>query len=228
MKELWEGLGKAIPFTNLNKKELEAVVDDATGIEVKEGETLFQAGSPNDAVYMVVKGGVKLIRNHSNQRRLILEFFGPGEIVAEVSLFKDTAHSTEARPLGKAEVAKISLKVLRRLMESNSRFSQAFLDMVSNQLIDYRERLESMVFKDVEARLALALTILARKFGKKEPKGTMIGVKITHQELSDYIAASRETVSLCLGQFKRKRLLLTQVRWLIIPDLKALKKIAEV
>jgi CRP-like cAMP-binding protein len=52
-------------------------------------------------------------------------------------------------------------------------------------------------------------------------------LKITHQDLSDYIAASRETVSLCLGAFKRKHLIQTQVRWLIIPDLKALRKIAE-
>lgn len=227
MKELSEGLGKAFPFSVLNKKELELAAEDATVIEVKEGESLFQPGSPNDALYLVLEGGIKLIHNHSNQNRLILEFFGPDELVVDIGIMKDNSHTAEARPVGDATVAKINFKVLRKLLEGNAKFAQACMEMLSLQLSEYRERLEWLVFKDVEARLASALIILAKKFSKKEAKGTMINLKITHQDLSDYIAASRETVSLCLGAFKRKHLIQTQVRWLIIPDLKALRKIAE-
>jgi CRP/FNR family transcriptional regulator, cyclic AMP receptor protein len=227
MKELAEGLGKTFPFSVLNKKELDVVAEDATAIEVKEGESLFNSGSPNDAIYLVMDGGIKLLRDNSIRGKLVLEFFGPGEIVAAESILKDSAHRAEARPVGEARVAKISLKVLRKLLEANSRFSQACIEMMTNQLFDCRERMESLVFQDVEARLAGALVCLSKKFGKRDPKGTMISVKITHQDLSDYVAASRETVSLCLGQFRRKKLILTQVRWLIVPDVKALRKIAE-
>lgn len=227
MIELSEGLGKTLPFSVLNKKELELLAEDATEIEVGEGESLFQPGSPSDAIYFVLDGGIKLIRNNSGPARLILEFFGPGELVVEESILKDSAHDAEARPIGEARVGKISFRVIRKLLDSNSKFSQACMEMLSARLLDYRARLESMVFKDVESRLASALLSLTKKFGKRDPKGAMINVKITHQDISDYIAASRETVSLCLGQFKRKRLLQTQVRWLIIPDLKALRKIAD-
>jgi CRP/FNR family transcriptional regulator, cyclic AMP receptor protein len=227
MMELSEGLGKTIPFSVLTKKELELLAEDATEIEVSEGESLFGPGSPSDAIYFVLDGGIKLTRNKSDQTRLVLEFFGPGELVLEEGILSDSAHKAEARPVGGARVSKISFKVLRKLLDSNSKFSQACMEMLSGRLFDYRERIESLVFKDVEARLAGALLALARKFGKRDPKGTLINVKITHQDISDYIAASRETVSLCLGQFKRKRLIQTQVRWLIIPDLKALRKIAE-
>jgi len=227
MKELSEGLGKTFPFSTLNKKELDLLLEDATDLEVQEGEFLFQAGSPNDALYIVLEGGVKLLRSGSGQSRLILDFFGPGELVVDECILKDTAHSAEARPVGDAKVAKLSFKALRKVLDGNGKFSQACIEMLANCLSDYRERLESIVFKDVESRLALALVALARKFSKKDAKGTMINVKVTHQDLSDYIAASRETVSLCLGQFKRKKLIQTQVRWLIIPDLKALRKIAE-
>jgi len=45
--------------------------------------------------------------------------------------------------------------------------------------------------------------------------------------LSEYIAASRETVSLALGDLKKKKLLQCKMRWLVIPDLKELRKRAE-
>jgi len=226
MKDISEGLGKTFPLSVLNRKEIELVAADATGLQLSEGESLFHPGSPNDALHMVIAGGIKLFRINSSNSRLILDFFGPGELVVEDSILKDVAHNSEARPVGEAQVVKIGFKVLQKLLESNSKFSQACLDMLSSQIFGYRERLELLVFKDVEARLAFALLNLAGKFGKKEQQGTMISVKITHQDISDYIAASRETVSLCLGQFRRKRLIATEGRRLIISDLKALRKIA--
>ena len=112
MIELSEGLGKTFPFSVLTKKELELLAEDATAIESSEGESLFGPGSPSDAIYFVLEGGVKLIRNHTDQSRLVLEFFGPGELVIKESILRDTAHSAEARPVGEAKVSKISMKLL--------------------------------------------------------------------------------------------------------------------
>ncbi len=227
MKDIGEIVGKIFPFSVLSKKELELVKEDALLIELNGQELLFPQGSPSDGIFLVLSGGVKLIRNYPKDKKLILEFFGPGELILEEGRVKNTPHSFEARPVGSATVLKISHKLLKKLFESNSRFVGAWLEMVSRQLEYYQDRLESLVFQDVEARLASALLGLAKKFGKKENKGTLISLKITHQDLSDYIAASRETVSLTLGKFKRKRLIQTRIRWLIIPDLKALHKVSE-
>jgi CRP/FNR family transcriptional regulator, cyclic AMP receptor protein len=226
MKKLFDDLGQIVPFTVLGKREIELLSDDAIEIVLTEKESLFQPGSPSDSLFIVMEGGIKLLNNNGGDRRLILEFFGPGELVVEEGLLKESAHNAEARPVGEASLLKISFKALRKLFDSNSRFVQAWLELLAGQLNGSRERLATMVFMDVESRLALALAQLCRKFGKRDEDGTLINAKVTHQDLSDYIAASRETVSLCLGQFRRKRLVQTRVRWLIVPDLKALKKFA--
>ena len=227
MKDIGETVAKTFPFSVLNKKELELVKEDALLMELNGQELLFLQGSPSDGIFMVVSGGVKLIKNYPGDKKLIVEFFAPGEVILEEGSLKNTPHNFEARPIGSTAVLKISHRLLKKLFDSNSKFTSAWLELVSRQLGYYQDRLESLVFQDVEARLASALLRLAKKFGKKESKGTLIALKITHQDLSAYIAASRETVSLTLGKFKRKRLLQTRVRWLIIPDLKALRKVAE-
>ncbi len=227
MKEIIEQLGKTFPFSVLTKKELEQLAEDASAIALAQDESLFQAHSPSDGFYLVVSGGIKLIRNNPGQGRLILEFFGPGELVLEEGLFENTAHSSEARPIGAVKLLKIGHKAMRKFLESNANFTSSWFQLASARLNCYRERLESLVFMDVERRLAGALLLLGKKFGKKDDKGTMINLKVTHQDLSEYVAASRETVSLALGDLRRKKLLQAKMRWLVIPDLKALRKRAE-
>jgi len=227
MKDILEQLSNSFPFSVLSKKELEQIAEDASELDLANSETLFQPGSPRDALYLVLSGGVKLTRNNPGKGKLIMEIFGPGEIIIEESFSSNSSHSSEARPLGEAKVLKISHKLLNKIFESNSKFLLAWLEMVSRWLSYYQERLEAMVFQDVNQRLANALVSLAKKFGKKDQRGTLISLKITHQELSEYIAASRETVSLALSDLRKKKLLQTKMRWLVIPDLKALRKRTE-
>jgi len=227
MKELYEQLARVKLFTILSKRELESLVEDSTLIKLNEGGALFQPGGANDGIYLVLSGGIKLLRNYSEQRQLILEFFSPGELAVEDGGFKEVAHYLEARSMVESEILKINFKSIKRLLISNSKFVESCLEVFSQALNSYRERLEAMVFMNTEARLANALITLARKFGKRDEKGTLIDLKVTHQDLADFIASSRETVSLVLSQFRRKRLILNRVRWIIIPDLKALRKILE-
>ncbi len=86
--------------------------------------------------------------------------------------------------------------------------------------------MEDMVFKEVQERLALALITLARAFGRRDKHGTLINTRLTHQDLADYIGASRETVSLALGKMRKKKLIRMRVREFIVPEIKALRKFA--
>ena len=59
---------------------------------------------------------------------------------------------------------------------------------------------------------------LADEYGVEDSRGTMVALKITHQELANLIGSTRETVSLTLSQFKRKNLICTEGRKVIIGD----------
>jgi CRP/FNR family cyclic AMP-dependent transcriptional regulator len=78
------------------------------------------------------------------------------------------------------------------------------------------------VFRDVTSKLAELLVKLERH-GVDDARGTMVALKITHQEMANLIGSTRETVSLTLSQFKRKNLITTEGRKVIIADAEALR-----
>ena len=79
------------------------------------------------------------------------------------------------------------------------------------------------MFRDVTSKLAELLLSLAEEYGVEDSRGTMVALKITHQELANLIGSTRETVSLTLSQFKRKKLICTDGRKVIISDAESLR-----
>ena len=88
---------------------------------------------------------------------------------------------------------------------------------------ELENKVEALVFRDVSSKLAELLVKLAAEYGVDDARGTLVALKITHQELANLIGSTRETVSLTLSQFKRKRLIATEGRKVIISDAEALQ-----
>jgi len=88
---------------------------------------------------------------------------------------------------------------------------------------ELENKVEALVFRDVSSKLAELLVKLALEDGVEDARGTLIARKITHQELANLIGSTRETVSLTLSQFKRRRLIQTEGRKVIISDTESLR-----
>ena len=84
-------------------------------------------------------------------------------------------------------------------------------------------KLENPIFKDVNSKLAELLLRLGSEYGIDDSRGTLVALKITHQEMANLIGSTRETVSLTLSQFKRSGLIRTDGRKVILSDREALR-----
>jgi CRP-like cAMP-binding protein len=227
MDNLVEVIRQAPLFSSLTRKEIDLLAQSAARAGFTRKEAVYRPGSPMDAMYLIVNGGIKVSKSNDQDVRFILDIYRPGDMIGEESLTHSGAHDTEARPLDQAMLIKFDAKVVGRILEENPRFARACLELSNQRARLYREKVEDLIFKEVPARLAAALIKLTRAFGRRDKQGTLIAARITHQDLADYIGASRETVSLALGQMRRKKLLKMNVRKFILPDPKALRKSAE-
>ncbi|HUT52268.1 MAG TPA: Crp/Fnr family transcriptional regulator [bacterium] len=227
MKEWQEFISRVDVFFGLSGKEREALLAGARKQDVKRKETLFSADAIANHLYVITRGTMKTVRGNAHGQQLLVDFLKPGEVLGEESVLLSGEHGVDAVSFESASVLSFPADSVKKMLTSQPRLGHALASLAASRARAYRERLYLMTATPVPVRLAQALYMLARRFGRRDKQGTMIALRITHQDLADYVGASRETVSLFLSRFRKDGLIVMNVRRIIVPDLKALKKVTK-
>ena len=147
-------------------------------------------GDSSDSVFVVLKGKVKVFVSDNEGHEMILDTHGPGEYVGEMAL-DGNPRSASVMTLEPTTFSIVARDPIREAIRHNPDFA---LDMIS-RVID-RARLATNSVKhlallDVYGRVArLLLDMAVEKDGK-----LVIPDKITQQEISERVGASRDMVS---------------------------------
>ena len=83
--------------------------------------------------------------------------------------------------------------------------------------------IEELSFTTVRHRLAALLLRLAKRKGKRTPRGIEFTITASNQELASHIGTVRELVSRNLSRFQAEGLVKMEGKTVIIPDVAALK-----
>src|SRR5918998_377395 len=86
------------------------------------------------------------------------------------------------------------------------------------------EVIESLLHREVSTRLATLLSNLGERFGRQNGSGTLIDVRLTHQDLANMIASTREAVSKVMSEFQREGVIEARSRRIAVLDPGALAK----
>jgi CRP-like cAMP-binding protein len=112
------------------------------------------------------------------------------------------------------------------LLEKLPKLSVGLLRVMAERRLEAERRIEALLSRTVEARVADFLIRAAETHGISESRGRLIGVKFTHQEIANYVGSTRETVTLTLGDMKRRGLILFDHRRVVVQDEEGLRKLA--
>jgi CRP/FNR family cyclic AMP-dependent transcriptional regulator len=89
------------------------------------------------------------------------------------------------------------------------------------RIADQQQVIANLVTADSEQRLGKTLLQLARKLGKQDPRSIRIERKISHEELSEMVGATRPRISKFMQRFRVLGLIETSAeRFLIIKEKK--------
>ncbi len=152
---------RAIPlFRELNRRELQAVVELIEIRKYSTGDVVFQQGGPGDGVYVVLKGCVKVVQKDGKDGEKVLlaqsesgSFFGETALLEDVprtaaavaaedtrlALFpRDALHQlAKQRPhLGVKIAIQLARIVAERLRQTNHSLQAARDELAANQKED--------------------------------------------------------------------------------------------
>ena len=177
----------------------------ATAIDrkLKAGEALFRFGSRAVGLYEVIAGRVRLSRVDRSGHEIVLHVAGPGETLAEASLFSAQYHC-EAIANTNAIVRIYPKREVLAAFEQNPKAAQAFTEMLAHQVMSLRTRIEQRNIRSARERVRHFLMLNVGPDRRTvELRGTLkdlaAEIGLTHETLYRTLAALERS-----GEIKRK------------------------
>lgn len=215
---------KKIPLlADLSVEELTRLASLVSLDEVRRRRVIFLPGDPGTSLFFVNGGRVKMSRVTRDGKELTLAYRGPGEIFGEVCLVDGGPRAEMAEAMENALITEVPREEFEKLLERYPLIGTRLVKTLCIRRRELENTMEKLVFQDVNAKLGELLLQLGDDYGVDDARGTLVAVKITHQELANLIGSTRETVSLTLSQFKRKKLIATEGRKIILVDREGLR-----
>ena len=181
-----------------------AVRGAAIDRKLKSGETLFRLGDKTAGFCEVIAGRVRLSRVDRSGREVILYVAGPGETIAEASLFA-AAYHCDAIASTDALVRVYPKAAVLATFDKDPKSAQAFTATLARQVMNLRTRIEQRNIRSARERVRHFLSVNAGADGRSvNLAGTLKDLAaelgLTHEALYRTLAALERA-----GEIKRTK-----------------------
>jgi CRP/FNR family transcriptional regulator len=190
------------------------------------GMQLFSEKSTPAGIFIVVSGEVKLSINSSEGKRLILSIAKAGEVLGLSSVLSGLPSEMTAEVLYPARIAVIERDQFIGFMSCHPEVYQVVTKELSLQYKVACEQLRTVALSSSAPEKLARLLLDWSENGQKTEAGTRVRFSLTHEEIGEFIGASRETVTRTLSSFKSRRLVAFHGSILTIPSKGALQSLA--
>ncbi len=214
-------LSEMAVFQDLTPREMEELNRITTMSTVRKGRVFYRPEEPGEVLFILKEGRVQLYRISPEGKKLIITTLGPHTLFGEMALLGTRMHNTFAEAVEDCLICVMSRADLERLILSKPKVALRILEITGRRLREAEERLESMAFKGIPARLASLLLRLSDEQGGDEVRG------LTHQDLAEMVGTYRETATQVLNELKSQGLIEIRRKRIQILDREGLQDVAE-
>ena len=190
----------------------------------RKGEYIFMPGEYADKIFFILEGRVKIGAYGDMGKEITKAVIGEGEVFGELPLAGKNERVNFAVAMENTTTCILTVAQMKELMKEHSPLSMFFMKLLGNRMLEMEKRLESLVFKDSRTRVVEYLKNLCETKGQRVGYEWVVRKFLTHQEIANLTATSRQTVTTVLNDLENKNILTYNRRRLLVRDLEALNK----
>lgn len=161
-------------------------------------DTLIQIeGEPAEAMYLVMRGQVKVMRTSPNGREQVLHIAGPGQSINMVPVFDGGANPATLQALTPIVLLTLPMEALRGLLRTEPELSMAFLTDLAARQRRLVNLVDDLALHTVQGRLAKLLIERAESAERGVPV-----MPLTQADMANRLGTVREMISRSLRTFE--------------------------
>jgi len=182
-------------FSSLKPEQLKEVASRLIIRNYKRGATILYQDEPGSMLYIIVNGHVKITTVSPEGEELILAVLTDDDFFGELSLLDGQSHSASAIAMENTQVVTLNRDEFLEVISKNPEIVSNILVALSSRLRHTNTLFEDAVFLNLPARLSKRLLELGEKYGVKTSNGLKIELRLTQQDLANFLGASRVAIN---------------------------------
>lgn len=211
-------------FRDLGPEDLERVDKISSMKTLDKGKFIYFPEEPSKVVFLLKRGRVKIGTYSEEGKEITKAILEPGEIFGELAIAGQENRQDFAQVLdNNVKICAIHKEEMLKILESMPRLSLKMTHLIGLRLQKMERRFESLIFKDARDRIIDFIRDLVLSKGKKVGFEYAVKHKLTHQDMANLTATSRQTVTIVLNELRENGVLDFDRRSIIIHELDDLK-----
>src|SRR5512135_1859222 len=202
-KQMTDMLRNVQLFSSLADEELRQISDKISVEKFKKNEVILHEENTNQVMYVILRGKVKVTQITEEGKEVILAIHRAGDFFGEVSLIDNKTMPAIVVAKEDSVVAIISKGEFYSLLYSQGKVLDVLLQILCSRLRDSWDRIQLLSFTNASQRIKMLLASLAGEYGGKTKEGTLLNIKLTHQDIADMAGVARETVTRAIDKLNK-------------------------
>tara|TARA_R110002050_G_scaffold204327_3_gene339786 strand:- start:30687 stop:31370 length:684 start_codon:yes stop_codon:yes gene_type:complete len=211
-------------FRDLGPEDLERI-DKISAMKTPEkGKFIYFPEEPSKVVFLLKRGRVKIGTYSEDGKEIIKAILEPGEVFGELAIAGQENRQDFAQVLdNNVKICAIHKEEMLRMLEAMPRLNLKITHLIGLRLQRMERRFESLIFKDAHDRIVEFIKEMVLTKGKKIGFEYAVKHKLTHQDMANLTATSRQTVTIVMNELREKGILDFDRRSIIIHEMDQLK-----
>jgi CRP/FNR family cyclic AMP-dependent transcriptional regulator len=213
---------RSIPlFSTLADEEFHQLAHIFVSRSYRKNQVIFLEEETGNYMYLVLSGKVKVAKAGSAGKETIVAIHRAGDFFGEMALLDGKTAPATVSAMEDAKIISVSGADFHRYLLHNQKVMLQIIQVLCTRLRQVWQT-QSLSSSTAEARIRMGLYQLAKRHGIRDAHGTIIDLKITHQELAEMVGTSRETVTRVLSRLREQGIIEIDQRRITLINLRAL------
>jgi CRP/FNR family transcriptional regulator len=169
----------------------------------KKGIHIGRDDGITDDIYFLKKGSIKIVRLCDNGEEIIKDVINEGDIFGLLGLLYGENRNDYAVAMEDAVVCIIDAITLKKMMTENQKLNNYIFKLAGLRIQKLERKLESLIHKDAETRIADFIRDYILGFGKETDAFFVAKHLLSDSEIGKLTSTSRQTVNKTLNRLKR-------------------------
>lgn len=198
-----ESLKQIALFASLSTIELQQVRAKVIIKNFKKNEIILREEKTSEFMYIILDGGVKVVQFTDAGKEIIVSVHQTGDFFGELSLIDGKTAPATVCATKNSIVAIISRIDFYQLLHSQTKVLDNLLNIFCARFRESMKKIQMLNFNNASQRIKMLFLMLSDSYGESSPDGTILKIKLIHQDIADMTGLTRETVTRVLDKWQR-------------------------